>query len=307
MGKMNLQKAIEEQRGGGSAGEAARNRLIAELPVAERRLQLAGISTAVLEGGAGPPVILLHGPSGYAAHWMGVIPGLVATHHVIAPDLPGHGASEVTDGSLDGKRVLAWLGELIEQTCESPAALVGQLLGGAIGLRFAADHRLSRLVLVDTFGLRPFQPAPEFGLALAQFFAQPSERTHQDLWRHCAFDLDRLRQRMSGRWEPFEAYNLDRARRPSVQSAVSTLMEQFGMPEIPSGDLARISVPTALIWGRHDRATPLSVAEATSVRFGWPLRVIEDCADDPPVEQPEALLGALRDALGDRRIKGAGQ
>jgi len=108
-----------------SAGDDARERLLAGLPVTDRRLQLTGVSTAVLEGGDGPPVVLLHGPSGYAAHWMGVIPGLVARHRVIAPDLPGHGASEVADGPLDAARVLAWLGALIERTCISPPALVG--------------------------------------------------------------------------------------------------------------------------------------------------------------------------------------
>jgi pimeloyl-ACP methyl ester carboxylesterase len=195
--------------------------------------------------------------------------------------------------------VLAWLGELIERTCTSPPALVAQLLGGAIAARFAIDHgdRLSRLVLVDTFGLREFQPAPEFGLALHQFLEQPTERTHRRLWRHCAFDLDGLRERVGELWEPFEAYNLDRARTPSVQAAVAGLMEQFGMPAIPTGDLARIAVPTTLIWGRHDRATPLAVAAEASARFGWPLHVIENCNDDPPVEQPEALLRTLCDAL----------
>jgi pimeloyl-ACP methyl ester carboxylesterase len=281
------------------AGDNARERLLAGLPVTERRLQLAGVSTAVLEGGEGPPVVLLHGPSGYAAHWMGVIPGLVASHRVVAPDLPGHGASEVAGGPLDAPRVLDWLGELIERTCSSPPALVGQLLGGAIAARFAIDHgdRLSRLVLVDTFGLCAFQPAPEFGLALTHFLAQPSQTTHRDLWRHCAFDLDGLRRRMGEHWAPFEDYNLDRARTPSVQAAVAALMEQLGLPAIPSGDLARIAVPTTLIWGRHDRATPLAVAEAASARFGWPLHVIENCNDDPPVEQPEALLRVLRAAL----------
>jgi pimeloyl-ACP methyl ester carboxylesterase len=206
----------------------------------------------------------------------------------------------VAEGALDAARVLAWLGELIERTCMSPPALVGQLLGGAIAARFAIDHsdRLSRLVLVDTFGLRAFQPAPEFGLALTHFLAQPTQTTHRNLWRHCAFDLDGLRRRMGERWAPFEAYNLDRARTPSVQTAVAGLMEQLGVPAIPPGDLARIAVPTTLIWGRHDRATPLSVAEAASARFGWPLRVIENCNDDPPVEQPEAMLRVLRTALG---------
>ena len=70
------------------------------------------------------------------------------------------------------------------------------------------------------------------------------------------------------------------------------------MPAIPPADLARIVVPTTLIWGRHDLATPLRIAEAASARYGWPLHVIEDAADDPPIEQPEAFLTALRAALG---------
>ena len=57
-------------------------------------------------------------------------------------------------------------------------------------------------------------------------------------------------------------------------------------------------MPTTLIWGRHDLATRLAVAEAASERHGWPLHVIEDSADDPPIEQPEAFVGALRTALG---------
>ena len=65
---------------------------------------LAGVSTAVLEGGDGPPLVLLHGPGANAAHWMRVIPDLVATHRVIAPDLPGHGSSTVADGPLDAGR-----------------------------------------------------------------------------------------------------------------------------------------------------------------------------------------------------------
>jgi hypothetical protein len=32
-------------------------------------------------------------------------------------------------------------------------------------------------------------------------------------------------------------------------------------------------------------------------RFGWPLQVIEDAADDPLIEQPAAFLTALGSAL----------
>ena len=158
--------------------QSPRRQLLAGLPVKERRLPLAGISTAVLEAGKGRPVVLLHGPMAYAAHWMGVIPGLAHDHSVIVPDLPGHGASQTGDVTLDVPRVLAWLDALIGCTCPQPPVMVGQLLGGAIALRFAIEQgeRLERLVLVDTFGLAPFQPAPEFGQALMQFQAQPNER-----------------------------------------------------------------------------------------------------------------------------------
>jgi pimeloyl-ACP methyl ester carboxylesterase len=279
--------------------QSPRRQLLAALPVKERRLELAGIPTAVLEGGEGPPVVLLHGPMAYAAHWMGVIPGLAQDHTVIVPDLPGHGASETGEGALDVRGVLAWLGALIESTCPTRPALVGQLLGGAIALRFAIQRGelLQRLVLVNTFGLAPFQPAPQFGQALMQFQAEPSARTHDSLWRHCAFDLDRLRSRMGERWRPFADYNVERARMPATQAAVQALMQAFGIAPIAPEELARIKVPTRLIWGRHDLATPLAVAEAASKRYRWPLHVIENANDDPAIEQPEAFLQAFRTAI----------
>jgi FAD/FMN-containing dehydrogenase/pimeloyl-ACP methyl ester carboxylesterase len=282
-----------------TAATDARERLLAGLPVAERRLELAGVSTAVLEGGEGPPVVLLHGPGGNAAHWLRVIPSLVIHHHVLAPDLPGQGSSEVTDGELDGDRVMAWLGELVGRTCLSPPTLVGHAVSGAIAARFASGHpdRVGRLLLVDALGLEAFAPAPEFGAALHAFLANPTDGTHDALWHYCARDLDVLRERMGERWEPFRAYNVDRARAPRAQAALAALMQEFAA----AADLARIAVPTALIWGRHDLATPLAVAERASASCGWPLHVIEDCADDPPIEQPEAFVQALRaEALRER-------
>ena len=50
----------------GSAFESLRERLLAGLAVTERRLSLNGVTTAVLEGGEGAPVVLLHGPGAYA-------------------------------------------------------------------------------------------------------------------------------------------------------------------------------------------------------------------------------------------------
>src|SRR4029453_16040427 len=191
---MTGQREVEE-RGGSSAERHTRERLLAELPVTERRLQLAGISSAVLEGGEGPPVVLLHGPGEFAALWGRVIPDLVSPHRVIAPDLPGHGATGLPDGPLDHERVRSWLCELIERTCASPPALVGHLLGGAIAARFASERRdqLSRLVLVDSFGLSWNRTSPRFALPLLAYIARPTEHTRDRFLAQCFVDFDGLR------------------------------------------------------------------------------------------------------------------
>jgi pimeloyl-ACP methyl ester carboxylesterase len=295
---MTMQHEVKE-RGRGIAGEDARERLLSGLPVTERRLQLAGVSTVVLQGGDGPPIVFLQAE--FAAVWMRVIPELVRTHRVIAPDLPGLGASELSDGPPDADAVLTWLDELIEQTCAIPPVLVGKGPGGALAARFAIEHgdRIDRLVLVDAHGLDRFRPAPGMALTFVGVLLRPTERGLQRGFRnYCFVDLDRVRAEMGERYEWMAAYALDRFRTPSVKAAMRSLMRQLASA-IPPRDLDRIAVPTTLIWGRHDLGVRLDVAEAASARYGWPLFVIENARDDPAIEQPQAFLRALHAALGE--------
>jgi pimeloyl-ACP methyl ester carboxylesterase len=287
-----------KQRACHIAGEDARERLLSGLPVSERRLRLAGVSTAVLEGGDGPPIVFLQAE--FAAVWMRVMPQLMTTHRVIAPDLPGLGASEVADGPPDAYAVLTWLDELIEQTCAVPPVLVGKGPGGALAARFAIEHgdRVDRLVLVDAHGLDRFRPAPGMALTFIGVLLRPTERGLQrGFGNYCFVDLDRVRAEMGERYEWMAAYALDRLRTPSVKAAMRSLMRQLASA-IPPRDLDRIAVPTTLIWGRHDLAVRLRVAEAANARYGWPLHVIENARDDPAIEQPQAFLRALHAALG---------
>lgn len=301
------QDRMVEDRGQDVGRRSIRERLLQGLPVVERKLELAGVSTVMLEGGGGPPLVLLHGPGEHALKWGRVIPALVRDHRVVAPDLPGHGSSTVRGDPLSADRVLAWLGELLDATCTTPPVLVGQVVGGAVAARLAAGGRpLAHLVLVDSLGLAPFQPTPEFGEAVAAFLAEPDELTFDRLWQRCAFDLGRLQAGMGQQWHAYAAYTLERVRSPEARAAVHQLMEQFGFPAIPAEELARIEVPTTLIWGRQDQATALGVAEEASARYGWPLRVVEDSGDDPPFEQPERFLEALHAALAPSRGVTAG-
>jgi pimeloyl-ACP methyl ester carboxylesterase len=282
------------------SADEAREQLLSAMPVTERRLELAGISTAVLEGGDGPPLVLLHGPGEFAGKWLRVMPDLVTTHRVIAPDLPAHGVSGVGDGPLDVERLVAWLDALVEMTCETPPVILGHVLGGAIAARFAARHpgRLSRLVLVDSLGLGRFRPAPRFALTMIGYQARPTERSYDRFMRQCSIDLDDLREGMGVHWDPFVAVNLETARSPRSKT-VGRLLRKVGLPRIPEEELARIEVPTTLIWGRHDLANRPAIAEAASARYGWPLHIIEDCADDPPRDRPAAFLEVFYRVLDD--------
>lgn len=275
-----------------------REQLLRGLPVTERRLDAAGIPTAVLEGGDGPPVVLLHGPGESAVNWRWTVPNLVTTHRVIAADLPAHGSSGTGDQPLDANRAVAWLAAVIEATCELPPTVVGHVLGGAIATRFAIRHpsRLGGLVLVDSLGLGRFRPRAPFALGFARFLARPRTRSFERFMDQCAYDLDELRHDLGEDWPAFVSYNVAMATSGSAGEA-GRLFRKAGLPRIPTDELARIDVPTTLIWGRDDRANRLRIAELASARYGWPLHVIDRAADDPARDRPADFLKVLRRVL----------
>ena len=271
-----------------------RDLLLSGASIAERRLTLAGVSTALLECGSGPPLVLLHGPAAHAAAWLPALPALAETHRVVAPDLPGQGASPV-ELPLDADRMLDWLDALIEATCPQPPVLVGQLTGGAIAARYAArpGARLRALVLVVPLGLEPFAPSAAFGSALTAHLHGPDGSTHDELWRHCVHDLDAVRENLGDRWAALRAYNLALATDPVIGAGLQCLFADFGLPAIPPETLDRIAVPTRLVWGAKDTVVPLAVARRATDRHGWPLHVIDGVGNEPALEAPSAFVEAV--------------
>ncbi|MFP4636120.1 MAG: alpha/beta fold hydrolase [Nitriliruptoraceae bacterium] len=279
--------------------QRSRARLLAAAPLTERREVLAGISTNIMQGGEGPPLVLLHGQGEHWAVWLTVLDDLIRTHRVVVADLPGHGGSLDIDGELDTDTVLRWVDQLIDTTCDAPPVLVGHLLGGGIAARYAVHDadRLAQLVLVDTLGLAWFRPKLRFAVPMVRFMAKPTPESRDRLFNACFVDFDQVGERFGEVWQDLRDYALDRAQRPESQTALRSLMPRFGVPPIPSDDLARIAIPTTLIHGREDLQVPVRAAERTSERYGWPLYVIDGARDDPAAEQPDAFVRALRHVL----------
>jgi pimeloyl-ACP methyl ester carboxylesterase len=215
----------------------------------------------------------------------------------VAPDLPGTGDSGHPPGGFSADAMVEWLHELVRRTCHQPPVLVGHAVGGALAARYALRHGndLAALVLVDTLGLRRFVPSPNFGFRLVRFLSNPTEASYEPFFQTCMYDGGATKKGLGDRWNPFLADYLAGIQDTKRKDAVGELIKHLGGTRIEG--LEQIAVPTTLIWGRHDRATPLRAARAASRRYAWPLHVIDACGDDPKLERPEAFLEALDAAL----------
>ncbi len=279
----------------------SRERVLAGLPVSERRLQVAGVSTAVLEGGDGPPLVLLHGGIECGgAVWAPAISRLAEDHSLIVPDLPGLGESEPVS-RLDASVFTEWFAELLRQTCAEKPALIAHSLSGHLAARFAADHGdlLRRLVIYAGSGIGPYRLPLRLMVIATLFSIRPSERNAERFDRFAVLDLDRTRERDPVWWDAFSRYTLSRAVVPHVKQTMTQLIKTC-TKQVPDTDLRRIAVPTELVWGREDRMVPLSLAEGASERLGWPLHVLDDAAHVPHIEQPEDFIRALGSVLATR-------
>ena len=122
----------------------------------------------IVEAGSGPVLLLIHGMAGNIGNWHEVI-GLLARHHtVVAPDLPGHGASAPGAGDYSLGALAAGLRDLLVVLGHERATLVGHSLGGGIAMQFAYQFPeiTERLVLVSSGGLGPEVALPAAPQAL---------------------------------------------------------------------------------------------------------------------------------------------
>jgi haloacetate dehalogenase len=120
------------------------------------RVDVGGAVLRVRHGGAGPPVLLLHGHPRTHATWHRVAPLLAGDHTVVCPDLRGYGESSKPPTTPDhqpySKRAMARDAvTLMRALGHQRFAVVGHDRGGYVAFRLALDHpdAVTHLAVLD--------------------------------------------------------------------------------------------------------------------------------------------------------------
>ena len=116
-----------------------------------RRLVANGHHYEALITGDGEPILLLHGFSGDKSTWHDLCPALQHEYHLIAIDLPGHGASDkpADTSAYRMERVAADIIRLLDKLNVFQCHLVGYSMGGRLALYLAIANaaRFRSLIL----------------------------------------------------------------------------------------------------------------------------------------------------------------
>src|SRR6478735_5868781 len=256
------------------------------------------------------PVLLIHG-GGYdnaAISWSKIFAPLAADRLVIAPDLPGFGATEgmpVTGEPVD----LAELMIIVARSYRLERfAVVGLSMGGAIAVHVALRHPdvVAALVLVAPGGLTERLKSAPTQLA-AWLAAQLPDRVLYGLGHFAGRFSDSYLNRMVH--DPtvidadVRAAFAREARRPGSgvgygrynQATLGPLRMRHNLLPVVSG----IATPTLFLHGEEDPLVdPANSAAAAAAMPRAELVLVAHCGHWLPIEAPDVFLSAVQDFLG---------
>ena len=130
-------------------------RVHAGAPASCRQVVVDGVRLAVDDAGDGPAIVCLHAIGHGAADFARLRRRLAPRWRVLAPDWPGQGRSAADREPPRAARYAALLDGLLDACGVGRAVILGNSIGGAAAIRYAAlrPERVTALVLENPGGL----------------------------------------------------------------------------------------------------------------------------------------------------------
>jgi pimeloyl-ACP methyl ester carboxylesterase len=255
--------------------------------MAYEKITTNGIELEVLRHGSGTPVLLLHGMD--TVHPKSPFLDVLGRHaEIIAPSSPGFGNSKRPDDFDTVYDLIHLYLSLIDDLPYPQITLMGFSFGGwlAAEIAIACQHKLNKLVLVDPVGIKIGDR--ETRDIIDVFNVNPSE-VRRYSWHDPAKapDYDAMTDDElvihARNWESLCLY----AWHPLLYN-----------PQLKPW-LARIKVPTLLLWGESDGIVKPEYGRAYSGLIpGSRFELIHEAGHHPEMERPERFAEQVARFLG---------
>ena len=283
-----------------------------------KRVAVEAGSINLAQGGAGPPVLLLHGYPQTHVEWHGIAEDLARRHTIVAPDLPGYGDSSGPEPdpahvAYSKRTTAAALVEVMAGLGFDRFAVVGHDRGARVAYRMALDHpaRVSRLAVLDIIPTLEAVERTDRDMALGTyhwfFLAQPYPLPETLIGASPNFFLTYTIDSWAGRRGAIGAAAMDEYRRcfrkPSVIRATCedyragmTVDLDYDRADRTAG--RRIACPVLALWGEQytggKPVDPLAIwRQWADDVTGGPLACGHFLVEEAPEETLSALLRFL--------------
>jgi pimeloyl-ACP methyl ester carboxylesterase len=255
-------------------------------------------SLSYLEGGAGQPMLFLHGIPGSAWAWAAVGERLTAHCRVLIPDLAGFGQSDPSAGDFYLEAQARAVGQLLRELGINTLCLAGHDFGGPVALtllRLFPELQVQKLVLAatnlftDTYVPPPLRLAKVPLLNRLFFKAMAGNRLGLGLIYWAA-----IRQKGAATWAKYERHLT-----PSGMALTSCIFQRSladlkGNYQPIENMLPKLAMPTLVLWGSHDPFFAVGVGER--IERAMPnatLQIYAQTGHFVPEEQPILVADAL--------------
>jgi pimeloyl-ACP methyl ester carboxylesterase len=217
-------------------------------------------------GGAGSPLVLLHGFTDTWRVWELVLPALERHHDVLAPTLPGHAGGPPLEGEASAAVVVDAVERAMDDAGFETAHVAGNSMGGFVALALAARGRARTVVAFAPAGGWAAGDDSWRALLASQARMHEQARTtapHAQAivataeGRRCATQLIVS----DGEHIPADLIAHQMLGMASASGAIAMIEHglRTGYGEL---DAERIACPVRIVWGTEDRLLPWPSAAA---------------------------------------------
>lgn len=252
----------------------------------------AEISFAVM--GDGPAVVLLHAFPLNRAMWRPVAERLATRYRVMLMDLRGHGESSAGEGPATMEKHALDLARVCDEAKIGRAVFGGVSIGGYVLLEFwrRFRERVQGLMLVDSRAQADNETARAARLQAAEQVEKAGPTQYVESM------IPKILGESTRRNRPDLAEAIEAMTRQMTAAGIAVVLR--GMAARPDSltTLPTISVPTLLLYGEEDQATPPSEGELMQAQIsGALLRVLPRAGHVSVFEQADEAHQVIRTFL----------